>query len=242
MGYDKNRFRNPGEIPEEVICAVCLDVLKEPLQRDGCEHIFCKDCIHEWLSNHKECPECRQDLALDKLKDVPRVLKSLLNRLVINCDHHSDGCKEWQDLGQLKAHIKECPFTPDLVLHCPCGQSFQREESGFPVHGCPEYKLQVAQVIQTQAQAAVEKIKALHTNFDLVNTENNLMAYLFDDDNAVYKTPEDVRVGYDKYKSLVGDKARALTGVIEAAVQTLGEDSKTRLPKLLEILKRDLTM
>ena len=47
-----------------------------------CEHAFCKECIHEWLSRQPTCPVDRQALFTPQLKPVPRILKNLLSRWV----------------------------------------------------------------------------------------------------------------------------------------------------------------
>ena len=42
-GYDVDRF--VGRVDPELVCEICHDVMKEPLQLSWCEHIFCRSCI-----------------------------------------------------------------------------------------------------------------------------------------------------------------------------------------------------
>ena len=97
MGFDIQRF--PHTIDEEFICkrfidnrifhvvlcsgSICGGVLEDPLQAPTCEHIFCRACIEEWLSRSSTCPIDRTSIDIEQLKGVPRILKNLLNRLVM---------------------------------------------------------------------------------------------------------------------------------------------------------------
>lgn len=41
------------------MCSICQDTLKSPLKLRPCRHIFCEDCISEWLDRDTTCPLCR---------------------------------------------------------------------------------------------------------------------------------------------------------------------------------------
>ncbi|KZV98783.1 hypothetical protein EXIGLDRAFT_831997 [Exidia glandulosa HHB12029] len=57
---------------EDHLCAICLDKPEEYGVLEGCNHVFCKDCIHGWRDSqgksvdviisqmNKTCPSCRQ--------------------------------------------------------------------------------------------------------------------------------------------------------------------------------------
>lgn len=49
-------------------------------QAPSCEHAFCSGCIHEWLSRQQTCPVDRQPITPSQLKQVPRILRSLLSK------------------------------------------------------------------------------------------------------------------------------------------------------------------
>jgi len=42
-------------------CPICHDVLSAPL-RLTCTHLFCEDCVGEWLERHSTCPMCRVEV------------------------------------------------------------------------------------------------------------------------------------------------------------------------------------
>lgn len=45
------------ELPEKE-CSICQDEFKEPI-RLPCNHIYCEQCISEWLDQETTCPMCR---------------------------------------------------------------------------------------------------------------------------------------------------------------------------------------
>lgn len=51
-------------------CMICLHDFNEKQEDDDipitriktCGHVFCKECIYQWLDDHKKCPVCVRDL------------------------------------------------------------------------------------------------------------------------------------------------------------------------------------
>lgn len=47
---------------ESTLCTICLDDNSDNVYvKTSCNHIFCKDCIHKWLSIRHKCPMCKFD-------------------------------------------------------------------------------------------------------------------------------------------------------------------------------------
>jgi hypothetical protein len=84
MGYDSIRFIT--QIDDEFLCVICTMVLQNAVQSPQCEHLFCDQCIREWLLINKSCPVDRNPLKCDDLKPIARSLRNLLNKLEIKCD------------------------------------------------------------------------------------------------------------------------------------------------------------
>ena len=43
-------------------CSICYEKLRRPVQL-VCSHMFCEDCMCEWLDRELTCPICRARLA-----------------------------------------------------------------------------------------------------------------------------------------------------------------------------------
>ena len=57
-------------------CPICLEKVSEAAQlrriRD-CRHIFCGGCIERWLTEHKTCPVCKNELGDEATTSKPPV-------------------------------------------------------------------------------------------------------------------------------------------------------------------------
>ena len=54
---------SPRSLHSELMCPICLDMLKSTMTTKECLHRFCHDCIITALrSGNKECPTCRKKL------------------------------------------------------------------------------------------------------------------------------------------------------------------------------------
>ncbi|XP_065371910.1 E3 ubiquitin-protein ligase RING1 [Calliphora vicina] len=54
---------SPRSLHSELMCPICLDMLKKTMTTKECLHRFCQDCIITALrSGNKECPTCRKKL------------------------------------------------------------------------------------------------------------------------------------------------------------------------------------
>lgn len=54
---------SPRSLHSELMCPICLDMLKVTMTTKECLHRFCQDCIITALrSGNKECPTCRKKL------------------------------------------------------------------------------------------------------------------------------------------------------------------------------------
>lgn len=55
---------SPQILQNELLCPICLDILKRTMTTKECLHRFCHDCIITALrAGNKECPTCRKKLA-----------------------------------------------------------------------------------------------------------------------------------------------------------------------------------
>ncbi|CAB3983569.1 E3 ubiquitin- ligase NRDP1-like [Paramuricea clavata] len=119
QGYDDRRFE--GRVREDLICSICQGVLRNPRTCQNKEHPFCLSCISQHLRNSHICPECREHLTPETLKDPPRFLKNTLSGLKIKCDYNERGCPGYVQLGNLQHHVERCGFAPVMCGNEGCG-------------------------------------------------------------------------------------------------------------------------
>lgn len=151
MGYDVGRFQ--GDVDEELMCSICGGVLEDPLQAPACEHAFCASCIHEWLNHQQSCPIDRRNLTPLQLKQVPRILKNLLAKLLITCDNNSFGCEAVVRLDGLYSHLSHCQHNPKRQVQCEKGCGLVVPFDELVQHNCVR-ELNV--IIQNQNLKIVE--------------------------------------------------------------------------------------
>ncbi|XP_028413343.1 kelch-like protein 34 [Dendronephthya gigantea] len=110
-GYDTARLKSVFD--EGFVCAICLGVLKDPMQCESNEHYFCSGCIKEHLEKTSHtCPVCQDKLTVETLRKAPRIVEDCVSRYKITCDHEGRGCAAVLEIGALQAHIRDCGFTP----------------------------------------------------------------------------------------------------------------------------------
>lgn len=151
MGYDLGRFQ--GDVDEELMCSICGGVLEDPLQAPSCEHAFCASCIHEWLNHQQSCPIDRRNLTPLQLKQVPRILKNLLSKLMISCDNISFGCEAIIRLDSLNSHLTQCQYNPKRPVQCERGCGLVVAFDELTHHNCVR---ELNAIIQNQNLKIVE--------------------------------------------------------------------------------------
>lgn len=50
-------LREPIHFNKDEVCSICQDTIKNPVET-LCHHLFCKECIEKWFTDHKTCPIC----------------------------------------------------------------------------------------------------------------------------------------------------------------------------------------
>ncbi|XP_028418593.1 TNF receptor-associated factor 2-like [Dendronephthya gigantea] len=99
---DQNAARNLWE------CAICLEVLKDPVQIRDCGHQFCELCIEDILKVDARCPTCRIDISGAKIFE-DQAARRMINQLDVNCCN--EGCS-WVGCltSLLQDHQNACKF------------------------------------------------------------------------------------------------------------------------------------
>lgn len=85
MGFEIVRFVNCNGL-DEFKCCICLDVLKEPMASRACEHMFCHECIMDWIERETNCPIDRTPLERTDLVEPGHFIRDRYEQLQIKCD------------------------------------------------------------------------------------------------------------------------------------------------------------
>ena len=186
LGYDNERFESI--VDQNFHCLICYNVLKDPVMCRRNQHYFCHGCITEHLRrNSHTCPTCADELTVETLAEVPRIVKTYLNERKIRCDYEDRGCRELVQLQNLNRHVAECGFSPVVCGNQGCNQTISKRDRTYheselcqfrklKCHNCEEISTMMAGM-ETKVADLDTKINTnmAHTNTKVknINTELN---------------------------------------------------------------------
>ena len=181
LGYDDERFESI--VDQNFHCLICYNVLKDPVmcRRNG--HCFCRGCITEHLRrNAHRCPMCSDELNVETLAEVPRIVKNYLNERKISCDHYERGCRELVQLQNLQRHVAECGFSPVVCQNQGCGKTISKRDRTYheselcqfrklQCHNCGEISTMMAGM---ETKVANLDVKLANNNAEMKNINMNV--------------------------------------------------------------------
>lgn len=150
MGFSEDRIEHRpdgwvGNDPDvvDVNCAICMEVLEDPLMVPDCEHTFCRQCIEGALQNATDdqhcCPQCRSMVPkphTQHLKPVPRMLRNILGQLKVKC-RFAPGCEApAMSPAVLRTHELSCPKDPNAAQLCTHGCRLLLTNQELADHDC----------------------------------------------------------------------------------------------------------
>ena len=175
FGYDDERFDTI--IDRHFHCLICYNVLKDPVMCRRNQHYFCRGCITEHLRrNSHTCPTCADELTVDTLTNVPRIVTDYLDERKIRCDYEDRGCRELVQLQNLNGHVAECGFSPVVCGNQGCAQTIsKRDRTYHESELCQFRKLKChnCEEISTMIASMETKVANLHTKMTLADTKLN---------------------------------------------------------------------
>ncbi|CAB4037231.1 E3 ubiquitin- ligase NRDP1 [Paramuricea clavata] len=125
-GYEDSRFET--QVDQSLHCAICTEVLKDPVQCRRNEHHFCRNCITEHLRHSQNCPTCKDPLTVETLVRPQRFLANTLSSLKISCENSERGCRKVIELGSLDTHVATCGFSPVPCSNDQCEEIISRRD------------------------------------------------------------------------------------------------------------------
>ena len=182
LGYDDERFESM--VDQNFHCLVCYNVLKDPVMCRRNQHYFCRGCITIHLRrNSQTCPTCADELTVETLSEVPRIVNTYLNERKIRCDYEDRGCRELVQLQNLNRHVAECGFSPVVCGNQGCGETIsKRDRTYHESELCQFRKLKChnCEEISTMMAGMDTKVTDLDTNIahskTEINTKLNIMS------------------------------------------------------------------
>ena len=232
FGYPDERFESV--LSDNLHCAICSCVLKDPVMCKN-EHCFCRGCITKHLQNYHTCPSCNQDLTVESLADVPRIVRNLLSEKRIRCDHQERGCEEIVQLGNLASHVAVCGKAPVVCANEECSSEINREDQfrheseecrfrKVKCRNCKEMGSMV-QEIGTSLGGLCEHVEKLNTNVNEQLTEMKTGL------TAVEKRFEEMENRFDKVENRFGEVENKF-GEMESKFEKKFEEMENRFEKV----------
>ena len=175
LGYDDERFESV--VDQHFHCLICYNVLKDSVMCRRNQHYFCRGCITEHLRrNSHTCPTCADELTVDTLTNVPRIVTDYLNGRKIRCDYEDRGCRELVQLQNLNRHLAECGFSPVVCGNQGCGQTISKRDRTYHESALCQFrklKCHNCEEISTAMAGMETKVADLNTKMALNGTKMN---------------------------------------------------------------------
>ena len=249
LGYDDERFESM--VDQNFHCLVCYNVLKDPVMCRRNQHYFCRGCITEHLRrNSHRCPTCADELTVDTLGEVPRIVKTYLNERKIRCDYEDRGCRELVQLQNLNRHVAECGFRPVVCGNQGCGETISKRDRTYheselcqfrklKCHNCEEISTMMAGVekkvtdldtkINTNMAHSKTEMKNMNTKLNIMSTEMaNLSAKMTQTDTKLDSMDT-------KMTQTVDTKVANLQANVEARFEAVNNEVRGMRTSLNEI-------
>ena len=119
----------PQEFLENLTCSIGKGILRDPVALP-CQHVFCRKCIENSLSNNSKCPICLEPATLSSIKPQLEVA-DLLNQAPVKCPQCG-----WTGAYQTYCiHEQKC-FAPALPCPQGCGIQVKRLQLGMHLATC----------------------------------------------------------------------------------------------------------
>ena len=112
MGIETREFVPDQQLIALCLCAICHDeVAAVPVVPNGCHnHIFCTDCLTQWLERSKTCPTCRSPST--DTNPLPPHASVLYGMLRQRCYFEAEGCDGVFPPTRFNEHLRHCQYRP----------------------------------------------------------------------------------------------------------------------------------
>jgi hypothetical protein len=102
---------------DEIICHLCLCIVRDPISCSNCEEMTCSKCIQKALEKTKTCPKCKLDYIE---RSIPKKVRNILDNMEILCPNNNSCKIRTKYPFLLKDHLASCPYTPRIATCVAC--------------------------------------------------------------------------------------------------------------------------
>eukprot|EP00112_Aurelia_sp_Birch-Aquarium-sp1_P016334 Seg3695.2 transcript_id=Seg3695.2/GoldUCD/mRNA.D3Y31 product="E3 ubiquitin-protein ligase RING2" protein_id=Seg3695.2/GoldUCD/D3Y31 len=104
---------SPRSLHSELMCPICLDMLKNTMTTKECLHRFCQECIITALrSGNKECPTCRKKLISKRSLRPDPNFDALIDKIYPNREEYE--AHQERVLQKLNSHHNQQALTSSI--------------------------------------------------------------------------------------------------------------------------------
>lgn len=104
---------SPRSLHSELMCPICLDMLKNTMTTKECLHRFCHDCIITALrSGNKECPTCRKKLVSKRSLRADPNFDALISKIYPSRDEYE--ADQQRKLAKVKQAVNPALLTQSI--------------------------------------------------------------------------------------------------------------------------------
>lgn len=124
---------NHRNLCSELICSICLEIVRNPKLCQNCQNMFCSDCLIKQLSKSKLCP----NRCFFKEQEVNLIFKKILHKIELKCMFSSIGCKDIIIYENFNKHIDNCIWGDYKCLSPGCTEIANLDSIKHHVLDCP---------------------------------------------------------------------------------------------------------
>ena len=112
-------------------CPICQSPLVKPVKL-SCDHVFCCECLDSAMRDlpSRNCPACRQHFRIKDMERAQKLIRTILDDLMVKCPLSSKGCTEIVTRWTVKDHVSiYCDYLEVKCSTESCHRLVQRRHT-----------------------------------------------------------------------------------------------------------------